>query len=95
MNSIDPATSPCQTCTVCNVTIDHEDRVHFAFGPTGSRERLFARVCQHTQAKGCLNRNCDPQRIMPADCYGTGEENRQEFKKVQRLAQPVTRPISA
>lgn len=48
-----------QVCPVCGVKIIAGgmlgDRVVFAFGPPGTRDDLWQRVCQHTQKPGCIN----------------------------------------
>lgn len=48
-----------QTCPVCGVKILKivgGDRVLFSFGPPGTREMLWSRVCQYAQKPGCINR---------------------------------------
>lgn len=62
----------CQVCSACGVAIDAEENVHFAFGPAGTRERLYARVCRFTNDGGCLNKGDRP--ITANDCYGKADE---------------------
>ncbi len=75
-------------CQVCGAVIDDPERVHFSYGPPASRERLYARVCQLTNAPGCLNRGCHVEGISPNDCYGTGALNRDTYKQLQRNIKP-------
>ena len=52
-----PDHRPCEICPVCQVRIDG-DTVHFAAGNPGTRDRLYARVCQYAIARGksgCIN----------------------------------------
>ncbi len=58
----------CQTCQVCGVSIDAEDKVYFNYGPAGSRERLYARVCRFAVSAGCLNH--DDYQVTNEDNYG-------------------------
>jgi hypothetical protein len=49
-----------QVCSVCSVTIKAAlggDLVVFSTGPVGSRNTLWARVCQYTSKPGCINRS--------------------------------------
>jgi hypothetical protein len=49
-----------QTCPVCGVKIVKMiggDRVIFSTGPVGTREVLWAKVCQHTKNLACLNKD--------------------------------------
>jgi hypothetical protein len=48
-----------QVCPVCGVKIQSiigGDRVTFAFGPPGTRDSLWNRVCQYTQNPACINK---------------------------------------
>lgn len=45
-----------QSCPVCGVTIAN-DVVHFANGSTGTRARLYARVCQYAKKPDCVNQD--------------------------------------
>ncbi|MDY6782688.1 MAG: hypothetical protein SW833_09115 [Cyanobacteriota bacterium] len=47
-----------QTCPVCRVSIVN-DVVHFSNGNPGTRARLYARVCQYVNQKGCINQDAD------------------------------------
>ena len=77
-----------QACQSCGASIDGKDRVHFSYGATGSRERLYARVCQFSNSGSCINQGCDLQNIKPVDCFGTGNLNRQEYEKLQEKLTP-------
>jgi hypothetical protein len=49
-----------QVCSVCGVKILKligEDRVIFSTGAFATRSMLWARVCQHVQKPGCINKN--------------------------------------
>ncbi|MEO0351619.1 MAG: hypothetical protein AAF282_16395 [Cyanobacteria bacterium P01_A01_bin.15] len=48
--------SPTQTCSVCGVTIAN-DAVQFSNGSTGTRARLYARVCQYAKNPDCINQD--------------------------------------
>ena len=50
-----------QTCPICGVSIAEDGQVNFSSGSPGTRARLYARVCQYTQDKGCINQ--DPQLV--------------------------------
>ncbi|MFW6357740.1 MAG: hypothetical protein ACOC0N_00780 [Chroococcales cyanobacterium] len=59
-----------QVCPACGVKIIG-DQVHFSFGAPGTRERLWARVCQFAKKGGCINQNKDALNpIQPDDYYG-------------------------
>ena len=45
-----------QTCPVCGVTIV-DNTVQFANGSTGTRARLYARVCQYAKKPDCINQD--------------------------------------
>ncbi|MBX2865432.1 MAG: hypothetical protein KTR27_17920 [Leptolyngbyaceae cyanobacterium MAG.088] len=45
-----------QTCPVCGVTVAN-DVVQFANGSTGTRARLYARVCQYAKKPECINQD--------------------------------------
>lgn len=45
-----------QSCPVCGVTITN-DAVQFANGSTGTRARLYARVCQYAKKPDCINQD--------------------------------------
>jgi hypothetical protein len=46
-----------EKCSVCGVEIENGSKVNFSCGPSGTRARLWARVCQFTQKDGCINRD--------------------------------------
>lgn len=74
----DPTT---QTCPICSVQIvpggaggdgnalPTEDRVIFSTGPTGTRAKLWARVCQYTKQSGCINKQGKDETISADDYY--------------------------
>lgn len=77
----------CQSCGVCGVKIDEKDQVHFAFGKPGSRERLYARVCQHVSDGKCINK--DDSQLKPLtsmDVYGSEAEGADMVKKALNSA---------
>ncbi|MEM9266571.1 MAG: hypothetical protein AAGA46_13705 [Cyanobacteria bacterium P01_F01_bin.13] len=45
-----------QTCPACEVTIAN-DVVQFANDSTGTRARLYARVCQYVKKPDCINQD--------------------------------------
>lgn len=47
-----------QTCPVCGVTVAN-DVVQFSNGSTGTRARLYARVCQYAKKPECINQDKD------------------------------------
>ena len=49
-----------QVCPVCGVTIVN-DVVQFSNGSSGTRARLYARVCQYAKKPECINQ--DMERI--------------------------------
>lgn len=51
-------------CAVCQVKIE-EDTVHFSQGQPGTRDRLWARVCQYTEKPGCINKISDYPGLKP------------------------------
>ncbi len=48
-----------QTCPVCKVKILPGDKVLFSVGPPGTRSKLWARVCQFTNNRACINQDTD------------------------------------
>lgn len=49
-----------QVCSVCGVKIQKMiggDRVLFSTGSPGTRDTLWAKVCQHTDKAGCINKD--------------------------------------
>lgn len=57
-----------QVCPACSVKII-KDVVHFSFGKPGTRERLYARVCQYAKKQGCINQGIDANTITVNDRY--------------------------
>ncbi|MDV3347502.1 hypothetical protein D0962_05230 [Leptolyngbyaceae cyanobacterium CCMR0082] len=45
-----------QTCSVCGVKVV-DDVVQFSNGSTGTRARLYARVCQYAKKPECINQD--------------------------------------
>lgn len=45
-----------KTCPVCGVAIAN-DVVQFSNGSTGTRARLYARVCQYAKKPDCINQD--------------------------------------
>lgn len=45
-----------QSCPICGVSITN-DVVQFANGSTGTRARLYARVCQYAKKPDCINQD--------------------------------------
>ena len=43
-----------ETCPVCGVIIENGAKVIFSCGPAGTKERLWARVCNYAQNSSCL-----------------------------------------
>lgn len=48
-----------EVCPACGVTIEDGSKVLFSYGPPGTRERLWARVCQFAKRPGCINSNTE------------------------------------
>lgn len=46
-----------ETCPVCGVRIEGGARVLFSAGPSGTRARLWARVCNYAQSPDCINQD--------------------------------------
>jgi hypothetical protein len=46
-----------QTCPVCGVKIEGQDKVVFSTGAAGTRARLWARVCNYVQKNDCINQS--------------------------------------
>lgn len=47
-----------QKCPVCGVLIEDGSKVIFSCGPSGTRARLYARVCQFAKDKdNCINQD--------------------------------------
>ena len=58
-----------ETCSVCGVVIENEAKVIFSCGPAGTKERLWARVCQYVQKPGCLLEGQELKPITADDRY--------------------------
>lgn len=59
-----------EICPACGVTIEDGAKVLFSCGPAGTRERLWARVCQFAKRPGCINANTEAlSDITEADYY--------------------------
>ncbi|NJO39665.1 MAG: hypothetical protein HC769_20010 [Cyanobacteria bacterium CRU_2_1] len=62
-----------QVCPICGVKILKiigGDRVMFSAGPPGTRAILWARVCQYTEKRGCINRDKEAiGNVKPQDYY--------------------------
>ena len=65
-------------CELCQIEIneraDHGDEVMFSRGATGSRSKLWARVCQYLktdeQKAACINQDLSQRGVeMPGDRY--------------------------
>ena len=46
-----------ETCPICGVIIENDAKVVFSCGPSGTRARLWARVCQFAKNPGCINQD--------------------------------------
>lgn len=58
-------------CPVCDVEIDN-DIVLFKYGGNGTKERLYARVCQYAIKKGrtgCINQQVNLSNCSQKDFY--------------------------
>ena len=58
-----------QICPVCSVKIESGKKVLFSHGKPGTRERLYARVCQYAKKNGCINTSVDAATITDEDRY--------------------------
>lgn len=62
-------------CPVCQVEIvcndgSEPDQVLFSFGKPGTRNKLFARVCQYAKDKAsCINKGPTHDDCVPTDYY--------------------------
>lgn len=69
----------CSVCPVCSVTIEG-NTVHFAHGGPGTRDRLYARVCQYAIASGkaeCINTQKPSQTALHTEGWGYASESLQ------------------
>ena len=63
-----------QVCPVCNVSITPAGQVNFSSGAPGTRSRLYARVCQYTDHKGCINQDAAlVGEVGPSDRFEEGK----------------------
>lgn len=46
-----------EICPVCQVKIEDGAKVIFSCGPSGTRARLWARVCNFAQNPDCINQD--------------------------------------
>ena len=46
-----------EICPVCGVKIEDGAKVIFSAGPSGTRARLWARVCNFAQNPDCINQD--------------------------------------
>ncbi|MGC1306843.1 MAG: hypothetical protein WA885_06410 [Phormidesmis sp.] len=83
----------CQSCGLCGVKIDSGNTVHFSFGKPGSRERLYARVCQHVSDRRCINSDADSLAPLTADdAYGQPDDATQKLDKAfAAVSAPIRR----
>lgn len=56
-------------CPACGVTITDSGEVLFFAGKPGTKERLYARVCQFSKREGCINTG-ELKEITDNDRYG-------------------------
>lgn len=62
-----------EECPVCGVVIEN-NTVLFSFGPSGTRSRLYARVCQYSKDKvNCINKEVKGSNN-PSDYYTLPDE---------------------
>lgn len=58
-----------KVCPACGVTITDTGEVLFSVGKPGTKERLYARVCQFSKKPDCIN-NGELKEITDEDKYG-------------------------
>ncbi|MFM7437967.1 MAG: hypothetical protein ACKO2V_16055 [Snowella sp.] len=46
-----------EVCPVCGVTIENGAKVVFSVGPSGTRAKLWARVCNFAKNPDCINQD--------------------------------------
>ncbi|UXE59517.1 MAG: hypothetical protein KA717_27560 [Woronichinia naegeliana WA131] len=46
-----------EICPVCGVKIENGAKVIFSAGPSGTRSRLWARVCNFAKNPDCINQD--------------------------------------
>lgn len=76
-----------ETCPVCGVNIENKSRVIFSCGPSGTRERLKARVCSFVKdadkKAACINQG--NFTLKPEDYYGSNDVKPMSDAKVQAI----------
>lgn len=71
----------CKICPVCSVRITG-DTVIFSHGKPGTRERLYARVCQYAKDRaGCINPSEVLKPLQPKDYYLLDHKKELEIKE--------------
>lgn len=58
-----------KTCPVCGVQIEGKDKVLFSSGTSGTRARLWARVCNYVQQPSCINKDQVSLELIPQTDY--------------------------
>lgn len=65
--------SDLKICPVCGVSISETGQVNFSSGAPGTRSRLYARVCQYTDNKACINQDAAlVGEVSPSDRFEEG-----------------------
>ena len=60
-----------EICSACGVQIENNAKVNFSFGKSGTREKLWARVCRYAKTDGCINlKREELGEIKDSDYYG-------------------------
>ena len=63
-----------QVCPVCHISITSDVQVNFSSGTPVSRSRLYARVCQYTDSKACINQDAElVGKVSLADRFEDGK----------------------
>lgn len=63
-----------RVCPVCNVSITSAGQVNFSSGAPGTLSRLYARVCQYTDNKACINQDAElVGKVSPSDRFEDGK----------------------
>lgn len=76
-----------QTCSVCGVSITEDGQVNFANGNPGSRNRLYARVCQYTENPSCINQKSKLSGdITREDSFESGENLLTPFSRASEVS---------
>ena len=83
---------PDQICPVCQVRISG-DTVHFAAGEPGTRDRLYARVCQYAIAcgkTGCINTQKPSETALHRESWGHADAQfRYDLSRLGLEVQPL------